>query len=541
MHTQASINALVGPHHPSRWLGAEIIVFALAVSVMMFTTNGLYRPVKEVRGQFAQTTPSTEDPGKTLPPCPANTWPRIFDGNRTLAVGSPESDDRAYGIATTRDGRAIFLAGNSSPRFSEGIHRKAFWVSRHDHCGNLVWHSNLDSVDAAKMAGEFRQINDMVIDEGRKIISVTGTYLHWDGNPSHDERENIFAAQLNMDDGRVLWSATVDGQHAQDEGRGIVLDGFGNVYVTGIITFNASALCGGYASGTPPRPDGSSDPCASPRNDRDAFVAKFKPPSQTPVWLRTYSSPFVPLGESTRDWGNGIIMDGEFLYVTGSVTRRAEAATVKSALWLAKIDPANGNLLFNQYYERARRVDPDGDPDWWRLAAQGRRLTRNRTGFSVIGDEQGHYVHPWGAWEDILLTDFTLGGALRSHAFFDGSREKFDDTDIGFDVATYALSGFTIFSGGLHMRGLPAEECVGQVHIIPECSALYARSSAGWRSFLPPNAADPGTHPTAQSTGLDLDQYDNAILGGHLRRNPFSRGTQLDFVIHKISQDGLVR
>src|SRR3989338_5452964 len=141
MTNHSSQAALNFPKSVNTFSWKVTIISAVALVILVLALQG-----NQILGQALKDSsmPSTgtEPQPKTLPPCPADTWPHIFDGNSAAgAVGN--SKDLAYALTVTNDGSYLYVGGNQKQLGVVPNYEK-LWVSKHDHCGNVLWITHLE-------------------------------------------------------------------------------------------------------------------------------------------------------------------------------------------------------------------------------------------------------------------------------------------------------------------------------------------------------------------------------------------------------------
>jgi hypothetical protein len=174
---------------------------------------------------------------------------------------------------------------------------------------------------------------------------VYGCFYDWDA----------FVAKLNPTGSTLVYSTYLGGS-AQEYGRGIAVDSWGNAYVTGLT----------YSSDFPTTPGAVQTVCNSGSgcvDDGDAFVAKLNPTGSTLVYS-TY------LGGNWFDEGNGIAVDSSGnAYVTGStgstnfpttpgafrtVCNFGTACRKYGDAFVAKLNASGSALLYSTYMGGSR-------------------------------------------------------------------------------------------------------------------------------------------------------------------------------------------
>lgn len=505
-----------------------VVAFVIIVAFLIVTIQGNHIIGQAIETSYLPSTGTGQPKLEILPPCPVDTWPHIFDGNHVNPGAVQNSIDRAYALAVTSDGRYLYLGGVSS---NVDLADPRFWVSKHDHCGNVVWATHFDDIMLPPNLNQ--RINDIVLDETRGQIYVVGSYFS-ESLPGgvRGTGYDIFVARLDASTGAVQWFTTLDYHHLDDNGLGIILSG-DKVYITGSVTNVVVVGASNPLSGCLPdnitgnATGNVTGNCSSiSLSHKDAFIAQYNPPLTDPVWLRTYSSPYVPTETSYFDEGRDILFHSDgYLYATGTVTRPYPVSGRKRTLWLAKVNPIDGNLLWQTYYERPRREGEGIDDVRWMEAAGNALASGDATGaFWVTGWESGQYFFPVGAWPNILLLHFNHAGTLLSSQHIDGSVDL--DNDRGNDIEVLP-SGSTILTGVIEHGGI----WCGELDVdFPSCSNLYINYSGGWSDLVPEGEA-----AAATGQALAVDENNNIYVAGSIRR---PGGIDTDFLISKYTTHG---
>jgi hypothetical protein len=231
--------------------------------------------------------------------------------------------DYAYGLALGGSDR-VYVTGSStdpwgSPLVAFSDANDAF-AAKLSPSGDLVWTTFIGG------SGEDFAYGIAADDGGNSL--VTGTSTETWGVPinPHSGGYDAFVAKLN-DNGTLVWN-TFAGINGWDVGRGIVLDGKGNVFFAG----TSSATWG--------------TPVSEYMSSFDAFAAKLDS-SGNIVW-NTF------IGGDGTDLGMGIALDGSGNpYIVGSSDylwgSPVDAFSSVNEAFVAKLDP-NGNLIWHMYH-----------------------------------------------------------------------------------------------------------------------------------------------------------------------------------------------
>ncbi len=171
------------------------------------------------------------------------------------------------------------------------------FLSKYDSWGNFEW--------ARIWGGSGWDYGDGVAVDGLGNIYVAGSFwatVDFDPDGGIDEYtsngySDVFLSKFDSS-GNFDWVRTWGGLD-QDSGEGVVVDGSGNLYVTGLFEDTADF-----------DPGPGTDEHTS-NGDYDAFLSKFDL-SGNFKWARTW-------GGSSNDFGNGVAVDGSGnVYVTGN-------------------------------------------------------------------------------------------------------------------------------------------------------------------------------------------------------------------------------
>jgi len=255
-------------------------------------------------------------------------WARPIDAVWAVAGGGINSD-MSFAVAADAAGNAVVtgrfadvaarLAGAETAPLGDldamvakfGPDGRLFWIQRpgggdRDSARSIA----LDAAGNALVAGFFRD---------------TGTF----GEASAKSAGNRDAFVAKYDpDGNLLWLCPAGGP-LNDEGRGVAVDGNGNVFLTG--SFEGEAV---FAEGL----------TVATENGGHAFVAKYSPDG-APLWVRQ-------AGGDRYTWGNAAATDSAGNVLIGGAFAGSALfgdTEVKSAgdldIFIAKYD-AEGNLLW---------------------------------------------------------------------------------------------------------------------------------------------------------------------------------------------------
>ena len=271
-----------------------------------------------VRSQEVGFTLGAYDPGYALTIDPSLYWNTFLGG---------ASDDLAFGI-TVDGGGNIYVTGESNTTWGLPVrdytsNYDAF-VAKLDSSGALTWNTFLGGNGYERGYG-------ITVDGGGNVY-VTGYSNSGWGSPKRAFTANYdaFAVKLNSSGG-LTWNTFLGGS-GHDEGRGIVVDGTGNILVVGFSTASWDVPLRAYSGGY------------------DAFGAKLKPTGDF--------SGNTFLGGAGDDYGDGVTMDGNNnIYLTGyssaawgcTTPCTARAYTGNLDAFAAKLDGSNGALTWNTF------------------------------------------------------------------------------------------------------------------------------------------------------------------------------------------------
>jgi hypothetical protein len=203
-------------------------------------------------------------------------------------LGGPNGD---YGNGLALDGNGnVYVTGYSNSTWGSPTHpytaSSDAYVARLNSSGTLIWHTFLGGVEGDSGKG-------IAVDESGNVYVVGYSYASW-GSPVLPYTANAdgFVARLDGSHGGLTWHTFLGGT-GDDSGRGLALDGNGNIYVTG----DSEATWG--------------SPVHPYTGDEDAFVARLNSSNGLLTW-NTF------LGGTGGDYGNGIAVDGNGdVYVSG--------------------------------------------------------------------------------------------------------------------------------------------------------------------------------------------------------------------------------
>ena len=475
-----------------------------------------------LRATITQVTPDTGTPTftPTFTSTPSLTPTAVSTKAWNTFLGS-SGDDGAIGVQVDANGY-VYISGSSTESWGSPIRGfsgvKDVFVAKLDPYGNLVWNTFLGGGNSDGSA------NNLVLD-GEGNIYVTGmSYTTWGTplQPFSGGLSDAFVAKLTSD-GSLQWNTFLGGNDT-DESRSIVLDGTGNIYVSGA----------SHATwGNPVRAFSE-----TVNNNYDAFAAKLSS-SGFLLW-NTF------LGGGDFDVSNDITVDGSGnVYVAGSSWwfnwgNPVRPLTGKIDGFAAKLNPT-GDLVWNSFvggpavdYSQAIAVDGDGniylsgysESIWgeplhayagngdafsaklnptgslvWNtfLGAGGYDYSNDlvlvESGVYVAGHSAATWGNPWmdfAALDDVFVALLAADGALVSNAFLGGS-----GIDYGIGMARDA-------GGNLYVTGLGNATWGSPVRAYSEMSdAFVAKLDLGGPDVYPPTlppTSTPTNTPTQTAT-----------------------------------------
>jgi hypothetical protein len=230
--------------------------------------------------------------------------------------------DTGAGIAVDGSGN-IYIGGSSNATWGSPVRAHSgnndTFAAKLDSAGGLTWSTFLGGIGNDPAYG--------IAVDGSNVYLTGYSHETW-GSPvrAFVGGYDSFAAKLNSTTGALTWNTFLGGGF-DEQGKGITVDGSGNVYVIG------------FSSGT------WGDPVRSFSSGNDAFIAKLD--SSGALTWSTF------LGGSAYDQGFGIAVDGDGnVFGTGHsfgtwgspIQEYAGGADV----FVAKLEPAGG-LAWNTF------------------------------------------------------------------------------------------------------------------------------------------------------------------------------------------------
>jgi hypothetical protein len=344
--------------------------------------------------------------------------------------------------------------------------------------------------------------------DGSGNIYVTGTSNYSWGSPVNPftgsvETPDAFVAKLSPS-GVLQWNTFLGGS-GWDSGSDIVIDGNGNIYVTGV---SASTW------GSPVNPFGG--------GDNDAFVARLN--SNGVRQWNTF------LGGSDFDWANGIEADGSGnIFVIGS----------SESTWGSPVNPFSGedNDAF------VARLNANGARQWHTFLGG----SYDDYGTAIVTDLNGNiYVTgtsdvTWGSpvnphaegWVDAFVAKLNANGARQWNTFLGGS-----DFDWANGIEADGSGNIFVIGSSESTWGSPVNPFVdGYGYTDAFVARLNSNGVRQWNTFLGGNGLDNGLNlVTDGSENIYVSGYSQFTWGNPV--NPFSGG-DTDAFVARLNSNGV--
>jgi hypothetical protein len=303
------------------------------------------------------------------------------------------SSDLGYGIAIDGSGN-IYVSGESNGPWGSPVNpfsgdSDAF-VAKLSPGGVLQWNTFLGGSDWDN--GE-----DIVIDNNGNIYVIGESFSSW-GSPVNPFSGDSDAFVAKLSPGGVLQWNTFLGGSGWDNGEDLVIDGNGNIYLTG----NSFAPWGSPVNPFSGEWSGLSDAFVARLNSHgvlqwNTFLGDFRPDSGKGIAIDGSSNIYV-IGDSNKTWGNPV-----------------NPFSGDSDAFVAKLSPG-GVLLWNTFL--------GGSAD-----DSGSDIVSDTNGnIYVIGDS----LHPWGSpvnpftrvW-DAFVARLNSNGVLQWNTFLGKSSNNY--------------------------------------------------------------------------------------------------------------------
>jgi uncharacterized repeat protein (TIGR01451 family) len=413
------------------------------------------------------------------------------------------SNDQSNSIALDEGGR-VYVVGSSYATWGSPINTYAgeqdAFVAQLTSDGSRQWNTFLGS------ASGIDDGNDIVTDETGDIYVVGTSGVAW-GSPlsPFGGRVDAFVAKLDSD-GALLWMTFLGGSGA-DSGRGIAVDGGGDVYVVG-------TAGGTWGSPVDPYPGGWYAP----------FVAKLD--SEGALQWHTY------WGAGGLDTGEGLAVDGDGeVYVVGNCYDT----------WGSPVDPYLGGTE-----ACVAKLDTNGARQWNTFLGSA----DSDGGSAIAVDESG----------DVYVTGYsyaTWGAPINPHngshndVFVAGLRGNDGvrrwNTFASFEGTSYGKAITVDWTNNLFIAGKSKGDGVFNRAFLMKLDTDGVR---GWNTFMGAtydHDANEGvaldgrghvyvTGHSLQSWGLPINAYAGERDGFVAR---FALPAQADVAIHKSAQPGI--
>jgi uncharacterized delta-60 repeat protein len=332
----------------------------------------------------------------------------------------------------------------------------------------LEWNSFIGGGDGPGV-GEADTVTDIVLDAAGNIYLSGYSACSW-GSPlnSFTGSYDAFVAKVDSD-GILLWHTFLGGT-LMDEGRAIVLDASGNIYI------------GGWSYAT------WGSPVRAFSGDREAFAAKLDS-SGTLLW-NTF------LGSAAADSGYDIVVDGlNNIYLAGSSyatwSSPLRSYSTGSDGFVAKLN-AGGSLVWNTFLGGSS-------------TDSGSSIDIDASGNVYVG---GSSLGTWGApvrahsggYYDAYAAKLNNGGTLLWNTFLGGGLY-----DVGY-VIRVDSSG-NVFVGGYSESswGLPIRPHTNSSDAY--VAKLDTNGTLQWNTYL-------GGSTQENCTSITFDSSGNIIIGG---------------------------
>lgn len=367
----------------------------------------------------------------------------------------------------------IALLGNQSV-YAEGIAIKR---------NGTAYHALQLSIDPVLtwntfLGGSSLDEGDDIIVDGSGNIYVTGySDVSW-GNPirAFTTIPDAFVAKLDPS-GNLVWNTFLGG-NGGDLGYGITLDASGNVYVTGNSNATWGAPIRAYTTGI-----------------SDSFVAKLNT-NGTLLWNTFLGGAGIDEAREIAVGGSGnVYVAGRSSSTWGSPVIRAYTADMDA--FVANVD-TNGNLVWNSFlggsaFDEAYGIVVDGSGNIF--------VTGFSTTTILANGSWGNPIRAYTAFRDAFLTKLNSGGNLIWNTFLGGS-----GNDEGFNIA---LDG----SGNTYVTGYSTTTWENPIRAFTANEDAFAAKidTAGnliWNTFLGGGSSD-------QATGIDTDGSGNVYVTGY--------------------------
>ena len=400
------------------------------------------------------------EPGIPVVIDPAMTWNTFLGGT-----------DIDYGYAIAVDGSGnVYVAGYSNLTWGAPVRAHASQFGGNDafaaklgRDGSLTWNTFLGGSGADFGRG-------IAVDSSGNVYVVGYSAATW-GSPvrPYTSGNDAFAAKLNSS-GALQWNTFLGSSGNSDFGRGIAVDGSGNVYVVGYSPATWGSPVQAYT--------------ASPN---DAFAAKLD--SSGALQWNTF------LGGSGNDNGYAIAVDGSGnVYVSGHSVATwgspVRAFTPGTDAFAAKLN-SSGALTWNTF------LGGSGSDFGYAIAVDG-------SGNVYVGGDStatwGSPVRAYTSGTDGFAAKLGNDGSLTWNTFLGGS-----GTDSGYAIAVD--SSGNVYVGGVSDATWGSPERAYTSGNDAFAAKLNSSGSLLWDTFLGGSGSDSGY-------GIAVDGSGNVYVGG---------------------------
>jgi hypothetical protein len=234
----------------------------------------------------------------------------------TRLIGTSGTD---WGQAVDVDSAGnIYVTGSVSGSFAGKTYNGGtdVFLAQYDSNGNRIWYQQWGTANDNFGYG-------VKVDGSDTFVYVTGPTYEYLTGESGDLVPNIFLSKRSTSDGSASWTILDGTKNYSDYVEGIAMDSSGNVYLAGYTT-------GAF-------------PTYTNNATYDIFLAKYNV-SGTRQWVTQW-------GSTTHDFGHGIAVDGNDIYVTGSAGGSIDGQTYSGSddIFLTKFD-LSGNKQWTKLF-----------------------------------------------------------------------------------------------------------------------------------------------------------------------------------------------
>ena len=425
-------------------------------------------------------------------------------------LGSGE--DEAMGVATDASGN-IYVAGNfvgnlsmeqGSP-YNNSDENEDIFIAKYDNNGNLLWSKHVYGVKG--------EVHDIAVDGSGNCV-IAGTFagtLNFDSQTSMTGTSgsyDLFVAKYNTN-GNLVWARQSVGPGGEIA-RGVAVDGYGNVIITGSFTETVNF---GTISLTS-------------TGITDIYVAKYSSNGLI-LWARQAIGHSGSLIYGT-DLGIDVAVDnGRNIYVTGYIWRYGRfgdiVVTGESATnaFLVKYNE-NGTALWAKIMggvagEMGRAVAVDASGNCIVAGTYTSMTTFEIEGISI----------PHAGYEDIFIAKFTSGGNLVWAKYAGGVNPDFVN-----GIVTDASGNFYI-TGTFYLSAVFGQEppVVGEALTGEGSHDIFIAKYDGNGAII--WAKQTGGPEEDVSNGIALDNNGDAVITGK-----YEDGVHFDWMYRSSFEEG---